>query len=127
MSEKEIQTGGGASVGGDVASKQFTGRDDQRSSQNVTFSNPDNMMLWAKLLEIGGTVNHLVIQMDNLPHRVDRLERLEVVVRPGPEVILRPATHDSVTLSAKTLIFIFLVALLAVLALVAWLVYLQIS
>lgn len=80
-----------------------------------------------KLTEMSSDIRALVAQ--NLPNRVERLERLEVVVRPGPppEVIVRPLAHDTVNLSVRMIAIIFLVALVAVLALVAWLVFLQVA
>lgn len=87
-----------------------------------------------KLMEMAADIRALVLQMDDLPYKVGRLtdqvgrlERLEVVVREGPEVVIRPVAHDTINLSVRMIAIIFLVALVAVLALVAWLVFLQVA
>lgn len=84
--------------------------------------------LW-KLIEMDGNIRALVIQMDDLPNRVGRLERLEVVVKPGPppEVIVRPLSPDTVNLSVRMILVVVLVAFLIVVSMVAWLVYLQVA
>lgn len=118
---------------GDDADQVAQGKRNQQlyssPQQSVTFTNPDSMQLWVKLLEVANTVSNLVIQMDDLPNRVGRLERLEVVVKPGPppEVIVRPLAHDTVNLSVRMIVVIFLVSLVAAMALVAWLVFLQVA
>lgn len=97
------------------------------TQQNVNFSNPDSMHLWMKLMEVASIVNSLVLQMDDLPNRVGRLERLEVVVKPGPEVIIRPAAHDTVNLSVRMIVIMFVVALFLSLALAVFLIYWQVA
>lgn len=127
----EVNTGGGASVKGDAETGQFTGRDDRKNQQNmragdVHVAASGNFPDW-KLIEMATDIRALVAQ--RLPERVDRLEKLEVVVRPGPppEVIVRPIANDTVNLSVRMIVIIFLVALVAVLGLVAWLVFLQVA
>lgn len=127
----ETNTGGGASVGGDAKTGAFTGRDDRSQSMragDTYVGAAGDFPLW-KLIEMDGNIRALVIQMDDLPNRVGRLERLEVVVKPGPppEVIVRPLSHDTVNLSVRMILVVVLVAFLIVVSMVAWLVYLQVA
>lgn len=139
MADK-ISTEGGASIRGDAntGGGNLSGRDDRTQTMragDTYVGTQEGFPVW-RLLEMAADIRALVAQMDDLPFKVGRLtdqvgrlERLEVVVKPGPppEVIVRPVTHDTVNLSIRMIVVIFSVALVAVLALVAWLVFLQVA
>lgn len=69
----------------------------------------------------------LIIKMDDLPARVRDLEKTEVVIRPRPndvpEIVIRPAAQ----LSTRTLMIVLVGSLAIVIALVAFLVYWQVT
>lgn len=118
---------GGEQVAVGRGNKQNSRRDSARSDpqQNMFFNNPDNMQIWVKLLDLTADIRDLNTKMDDLPGRVGRLERLEVVVRPSPEIVVHPVS-DSINLSARVIFTVLAVALLFVLALVGFLLYLQV-
>lgn len=96
---------------------------------DINFTSPDSLQIWVKLLDMAAQIRELTIQMDDLPRRVTRLEDTEVIVRPGPEVVIRPAArvNETTNLSLQTVLIIVLVAAVVVVALVGVLVYLQVS
>jgi len=134
-------TGGGANVEGGVSTDggNLTGRDDRRNQQrydnrndpqqNVNIGGGDggHFQMWAKILEHGMEIQNLVRQMDNLPDRVTKLERLEVVVKPGPEVVIKQTATSAGNFSMRALFVVLIIALIVVISLVAFLVYWQVS
>lgn len=133
MLSNDVDTGGGASIGGDAKTgRDLTGRDSQSQRAGDTYyggqGGDDNRYIFFKMLEMAGDIQALSIKIDDIPGRVGRLERTEVVVRPGPEVIVRPLEQpgDSINLSVKAVIIILAVALLLVLILVVILVVIRV-
>lgn len=126
-------TGGGHAVGGDVnAEGGFTGRDAYRDRQGIRggdqyfgqTSQSDNMQIWMKILEMAADMRVFAEKLDDLPGRVGRLEKTEVVVRPGPEVVIRPIQQsDSVNLSLRVVYIILIGSLVLVGLLVAVLIF----
>lgn len=129
----EISTGGGANVGGDISARNVAGRDDRAQTQrsgDIHFSNQDNWTLYLKLTEmlvdirsLNVKVEALDLKIDGLPDRVGRLEKLEVVVRPE----LSSHASESVNLSVRMIIAISFAAFLVVVALIGFLIYLQVT
>lgn len=123
---------------GDGADQVAQGKRNQQQNMragDTYVGSPGDFPIW-KLMEMAADIRVLVSQMDDLPNKVGRLtdqvgrlERLEVVVKPGPppEVVIRPVAHDTVNLSVRMIAVIFLVALVVVLVLVAWLVLIQVA
>lgn len=95
--------------------------------QTVTFSPPGDMSMWFKILEHGAQIQELFRQMDSLPTRVDKLERVEVVVKPGPEVIVTRTEAETRNLSVRMIFVVLTVSLLVSLLVVAFLVYVQVT
>lgn len=142
--KKSVNTGGGGVVEGDVNTGKFTGRDenDNRRSNRVdpqqtmfnigsgTNQNADYIQLWMKILELAQQIREVTFQVNQaagLPDRVRRLEEgLEVVIRSGPEILIRP-NSESVRISVHTLISILIGVVVVVIILVAYLVYLQLQ
>lgn len=98
-------------VVGDEAGQASQGKRNQQQNMragDVHVGASGEFPAW-KLMEMASDIRALVAQ--NLPIRVDRLERLEVVVRPGPppEVTVRPLAHDTVNLSVRMIVIIILV------------------
>lgn len=125
MSDRDTTTG----TVGDDADQVSQGKRNQQQNMragDVHVSGAGEFPNW-KLMEMASDIRALV--NERLPSRVERLERLEVVVRPGPppEVVVRPIANGTVNLSARMILVIFLVALFAVVGLVAWLVFLQVA
>lgn len=94
----------------------------QRAGDNYFGGQPgsDLMQVWIRLSEHGQQINDLIRQMDDLPNRVRQLEKTEVIIRPGPEVIIRPVQES---MSVKTLSQILIAALIIVILLIGYLVY----
>lgn len=114
---------------GDDAGQAAQGKRNQQQNMragDTYVGTQEGFPVW-RLIEMAADIRALI--SERLPSRVERLERLEVVVRPGPppEVVVRPIANDTVNLSVRMIVIIFLVALVAVLALVAWLVFLQVA
>lgn len=100
----------------------------QMRSGDINFTNPDSFQIWVKLLDMAAQIRELTIQMDDLPRRVTRLEDTEVIVRPGPEVVIRPAAkHETTNLSLQAVLIIVMAAVVVVVVLVAALVFWQVS
>lgn len=156
-----VDTGGGAAIGGnaDTGGGRMTGRDENRydyrrdsqgggqRSGDINFGGGD-MNIWSKLLEMKDDIRavntdlrdlnrqtaEITRKIDDLPGRVARLEKTEIVVHPGPEGVIRlmppavlPNPPDSVVLSVKALFTILIVAVLLVVALIGVLVFLRLT
>jgi len=152
---QSIDTGGGAAVQGDakteggdfVARDQNTDQRHQPQNQNqrvdqtlnqragdmyVGTGERNDMSVWVEIMRLSSRIQELTQQMDNLPNRVDQLERTEVIVKPGPEVMIRqvavaPPPVDAIVLTAKTLLIILFVSLILIAILVGWLIYLGVT
>lgn len=125
-----------ADVGDDAGQAAIGKGNQQQSSDNRSrprqdmrggdtyFGKPDDMQVWVRLLDMAAQIREITAQMD-------RLERTEVVVRPGPEVVIRPSTPapvpDSVNLSVRVIFAILILALVLVVALVVVLIFLRVS
>ena len=136
---------------GDNAEDVVAGRGNQQShqqanpNQNMRSGNNyyggDNSQQWliAQILDHGNQLLALTLRLDDLPNRfqrlketvdiqvdkVDRLEKLEVVVR-KEEVVIRPVPPpDSAILSTRTLLIFLLIAFLFLVVSVIYLIYLQ--
>lgn len=87
----------------------------------------DITRIWIELGRHGQDINTLIRQMDDLPARVRDLEKTEVVIRTranaDPEIVIRPAPQ----FSTRTLLIVLVTALAIIIALVAFLVYWQIT
>jgi hypothetical protein len=97
-------------------------------SGDVYFNNQDNLQIWMKLIELASKLSDLTMQMDDLPNRVGRLERMEVVVRPGPEVVIRPIppSTDPTLLTMRSLFTILIVAVIIIGGLIGFAVFWQV-
>lgn len=117
----EANTEGGAAIQGDAkAGKNLTGRDShterqtQRAGDNYFNTAGENQQIWFKILDIANEINALTRQIQDLLRRMDNMERTEVVVRPGPEVRIRPIGKEpvSINLPMSIVLAILVVAVL---------------
>lgn len=144
---QENNTGGGAAVGGGVGTGggNFTGRDENRqrtvTEQNASpnfragdnyFQGPggtnlsDGMQIWMELFKHARSIQELSMQLENVTGRVFRLEKMELKVGPGPEVIIRPST-EALNISMRTLAVALGVLLIVTIAAVVYLITLRLG
>lgn len=114
---------------GDDAAQVAQGKRNQQQTMragDVHVGASGDFPVW-KLVEMSSDIRSLIAQ--RLPERVDRLERLEVVVRPGlpPEVIVRPLPNDTVHLSVWMIAVIIIVVMAIALGMAAFLIYSQVA
>lgn len=118
-------------IGKNIRTRQNTDSHSQRlGDQTFTFSSNDSLQLMWKLQEMTADIRDAIrdiklldIKLDNLPDRVGRLEKLEVVVRPEAA---RP-TEESFNLSVRMIFSILFGVFLIVIVMVGILIYIQVG
>ncbi len=104
-------------------------RSDPRQTVNVEGGN--NQWVVAQILDHGSQIRELAYRLDDIPNQfrklqddVRKLQDVEIIVRQN-EVVVKPVTTSAI--SIRTLMITLVIALAMIIALVAFLIYWQVT